>query len=97
MEMEVTWSRAAMVWWAYIWRLVLATIVSSLIGGLVGGVIGLILGLIGAPKESIIFISLPIGLMIGTVASIVPMKMIIGKDFGEFRLLLVAKQPPTPG
>jgi Na+/citrate or Na+/malate symporter len=93
MEMEVTWSRAAMVWWSYIWRLVLATIVSSL----GGGVLGLILGAVGAPKEAIIFVTLPIGLMIGTAASIVPMKMILGKDFGEFRLLLVAKQPQTPG
>lgn len=95
MEMEVTWSRAAMVWWAYMWRLLLAGIASALIGGVVGGIIGLILGILHAPQGLIIFVSLPVGLIIGVASSIVPMKLILGKDFGEFRLLLVSKQPQT--
>ena len=96
MEMEVTWGRAAMVWWAYIWRLLLCAVASSLLGAVAGGIIGLVMGLLRAPREAILFVSLPIGLMIGTLSSIVPMKLILGKDFGEFRLLLVSKQPSTP-
>lgn len=95
MELEVTWGRAAMVWWAYIWRLVLCGIASAIVGGIVGAVIGLVMGMLQAPKEAILFVSLPIGVAIGLASSIVPMKMILGKDFGEFRLLLVSRQPST--
>ena len=94
--MEVTWGRAGMVWWAYIWRLALCGIASAIVGGVVGGILGFILGMLQVPKEAIIFVSLPVGLVIGTASSIIPMKLILGKDFGDFRLLLVSKRPSTP-
>lgn len=94
--MEVTWGRAGLVWWAYIWRLLLCGIASAVVGGIVGGLLGFVLGMLRVPKEAIIFVSLPVGLVIGAASSIIPMKMILGKDFGEFRLLLVAKQTSTP-
>jgi ABC-type phosphate/phosphonate transport system permease subunit len=98
MEVEVTWSRAAMVWWAYIWRLAVATIASALAGAVVGGIMGVFLAILKAPQEAILVVTLPVGLLIGVAASIVPMKMILGKDFGDFRLVLVSKQPAqTPG
>jgi hypothetical protein len=96
MEIEVTWGRATMVWWAYIWRLLLCGLASALVGGIVGAVIGLVMGILQAPKEAILFVSLPVGILIGTASSIVPMKLILGKDFGEFRLALVSKQPTSP-
>ena len=96
MEMEVTWGRAALVWWAYIWRLLLVGLAASVVGAIVGGILGFIMGALQLPKEAIIFVSLPVGLVIGTASSVIPMKMILGKDFGEFRLLLVSKQPSTP-
>jgi ABC-type glycerol-3-phosphate transport system permease component len=96
MEMEATWGRAGMVWWAYIWRLVLCGIGSSIVGGIVGAVIGFVLAILKVPREAIIFVSLPVGLVIGTLSSIIPMKLIIGKDFGDFRLVLVSKQAAPP-
>ena len=89
--MEVTWGRAGMVWWAYLWRLVVCGIGSSIVGGIVGAIIGLVLAILKVPKEAIIFVSLPVGLLIGTLSSIIPMKLILGKDFGDFRLVLVSK------
>ena len=96
MEIEVTWSRAATIWWAYIWRLIVATMASAVVGGVVGGIIGFILGMLKAPQAAILFLGVPVGLAIGAAASIVPMKLILGKDFGDFRLVLVSKQQ-TPG
>ena len=92
MELEVTGGRAIRVWWAYLWRNILAVIVAMFVGGLLGGVLGLIMGALGASERMIQVVGAPIGFVIGMVISIVPIKMILGKDFGEFRLVLLAKE-----
>lgn len=89
MELEVTWKRATKVWWSYLWRNILAIIGAILIGGLVGGIFGFILGMVGTSQETIQLVVAPIGFIIGIGISIVPIKMILGKDFGDFRLVLV--------
>lgn len=89
MELEITWKRAVKVWWAYLWRSVLAALCAMLIGGLIGGIAGFIMGLMGASGESIQLLIAPIGIVIGIGISIVPIKLILGKDFGEFRLVLI--------
>jgi hypothetical protein len=95
MELEVTWGRAVRVWWAYVWRNLLAAIVAMFIGAIVGGLLGLILGMLGVPTETIRIITMPIGLILGLVISVFPIKMILGKDFGEFRLVLIQKNINT--
>lgn len=95
MEMEVTWGRAALVWWAYMWRLALCGLASSLAGAVVGGLIGLVMGLLQAPKEMIAIVSLPLGVAIGLASSIIPMKLILGKEFDDFRLVLASKEKPS--
>lgn len=93
MELEVTWKRAIKVWWAYLWRNILAVIAAIIIGALVGGILGFILALLGASKETVQVIVTPIGFVIGIGISIVPLKMILGKNFGEFRLVLIGSTP----
>ena len=95
MELEITWSRAVRIWWSYLWRNLIAIVVAMLIGMVVGAVIGFILGTMGVPLRVIQIVVAPIGVVIGLAVSIVPLKMILGKDFGEFRLVLLAKQPPV--
>lgn len=92
MELEVTWGRAARVWWAYMWRNLIAIIGVVLLGALIGGILGVIMAMAGASKETIQMVAAPIGWLLGLLISIVPMKMILGKDFGEFRLVLVRKE-----
>ncbi len=92
MELEVTWGRTVKVWWAYLWRAIIAMIAGAVAGVIVGGIIGLILGLLGAPIHIVPFITAPIGLGMGLAISIVPIKLILGKDFGEFRLVLLQKE-----
>jgi ABC-type glycerol-3-phosphate transport system permease component len=95
MELEITWNRAVRVWWSYLWRNLIAIIVGLLIGIVVGAIVGFILGAMGVPVRAIQIIVAPIGFVIGLAISVVPLKMILGKDFGEFRLVLLAKQPQT--
>ena len=91
MELEVTWGRTLRVWWAYLWRNLIAIVAAMVLAVVVGAILGFILGAAGVPPKTIHFIGAPIGFAIGLAISIVPMKLILGKDFGEFRLLLVTK------
>ena len=89
MELEVTWKRAAKVWWSFLWRNIIAVIVAMILGGIVGFIIGFILGAMGVSTQTIQYITAPIGMIIGLLISIVPIKMILAKDYGEFRLVLL--------
>lgn len=93
MELEITWSRATRVWWSYLWRNLLAIIGAVVIGAIVGGILGFIMGMLGVPQATIQLIVAPISFVIGLGISIIPLKMILGKDFGEFRLVLIANSP----
>ena len=94
MELEVTWNRAIRVWWSYLWRNLIAIIAAMIAGGIMGGILGLILGLLGVSPGTIKLIAMPIGGVMGLAISIVPLKMILGKDFGEFRVVLLSKETP---
>jgi len=56
--------------------------------------LGALLGLIGLPLKVIQWVVAPLIGALGLFLSIIPLKMILGKDFGEFRLVLVAKNRP---
>jgi len=92
MELEATWGRTVKVWWSYLWRSLIAMVVAMIIGGVFGFIIGFVMGTLGAEKSTIQLTTAPLGMLIGLAISIVPMKMILNKDFGEFRLALVPKQ-----
>ena len=91
MELEVTWARATRIWWAYLWRSIVGAVVMSLIGGLVGGLLGYMMSSFGAKTSTVQWVALPIGVILGVGMSILVVKRVLGKDFGEFRLLLVSK------
>jgi hypothetical protein len=92
MELDITWDRVVRVWWALLWRNLIAVVAAVLIGSVIGGIIGVILGMAGVPVGTIRIIVMPIGIIIGFAVSIVPLKMILGKDFGDFRLVPAPKQ-----
>jgi len=90
-ELEPTWPRVVKIWWSYLWRNMVAMVAAMFIGGIVGFIIGFILGAIGVPQNTIMTLTSSIGFLLGLAISIVPLRMIMGKDFGEFRLVLLAK------
>jgi hypothetical protein len=95
MELDVTWPRAIRIWWSYLWRNVIAVIVAMLIGAVIGGVLGGVLTVLGASLTTIRIVCFPLGFVIGLVVSVFPLKMILGKDFGEFRLVLLSNASPA--
>ncbi|MSQ47661.1 MAG: hypothetical protein EXR78_04600 [Deltaproteobacteria bacterium] len=97
MELEVTWGRTVTVWWTLFWRNVVALVGGFIAGAILGGVLGLILGLVGASPNTIRIVVSPIAFVLGLAISVVPMKLILGKDFGEFRLVLLPKKETASG
>lgn len=97
-ELEVTRSRLLRVWWGYFWRMLLASagacIVAIIAGGLIGALLGFGLHLVGYDVQAIQTIAgragMILGLAVGTAFSIIPIKLILGRSFGDFRLVLVS-------
>ena len=92
MELEVTWERAVRVWWAFLWRSIVAVFASMLICGILGFVIGFVGTLLHVPIPVLYGLVMILSFGIGLAISIVPLKLILGKDFGEFKLVLVGRQ-----
>jgi ABC-type sugar transport system permease subunit len=93
MELEVTWARAMRVWWAFFWRNLVALVVAVAAGAALGFVLGAAMSAAGATPRTIQLVIAPVSALIGFAISIVPMRLILGKDFGEFRLILAARDP----
>ena len=97
MELEITWKRVIRVWWAYLWRN-LAVIIISMIGMFVFGmIVGMISHLLGFEKSAIQTTTALFGFIAGICVSVLPIKWILGKDFGDFRLVLISKSPLNQG
>lgn len=91
MEVEITWGRVIRVWWAYLWRNLIAIVLAAIAGGIAGFILGFIMGAMGIAPKTIQIVAAPLGGLLGLAFSVIPMKMILGKDFGQFRLVLVSK------
>lgn len=59
-----------------------------------GFVMGILFAMLGLPKDTLKLIVKITGFVIGLLISIVPMKLILGKDFGDFRLVLLGANYP---
>jgi len=93
MELEIRMSHILRIWWAYFWRNLIAIVASGIISALVGAVLGIILSRSGIDFEAARPYFTVLGLAIGLAVSIVPVALILGKDFGDFRLVLVTSAP----
>ena len=96
MEVEITSLRALRIWWSFTWRNAIATLVTIMISMVIGFFLGMVLALAHVAPLVIRLVAMPIGFVIGLIVSYVPLRMILGMDFGEFRLALVAKDPIAP-
>ena len=92
-ELAPTWSRVVQVWWALTWRSAAAMFASLLVGTLLGAVAGVIFHAAGSSAQISRGFTQLLGAGLGLAVSIVPVKLIIGKNFGEFRLVLLAPRP----
>ena len=85
-EIEVTFGRAAQVWWAWLWRAMILAMLSSTI---IGFIIGLAGHFAGLNPQQILPISIILGGFIGVFVSIWIMSKILKKNFGAFRIALI--------
>ena len=91
--LEPTFKRAARIWWAWCWR--------SLVFGLAAGVFGsLVLSISGVlnhiSEKAGQFLGLGLGALVAVPVGIWVFQMVLEKDFGDFRLRLLPKQPGEP-
>ena len=93
MELEVTWGRALRVWWAFFWRNLVGIVIAVLLSAVIGALLNVVLSAAGVAPETVSRVAMPFGVMLGIAASVVPIKLILGRGFGDFRLVLVSRQP----
>ncbi len=87
-EVEVTWGRAAKIWWSLMWRSVFFGVIA---GGLVGGVIGFIMGAAGASPRSIVTLTYWSGVITAIPVGVWVVRYVLKKSWSDFRINLVAK------
>ena len=83
MELEVTRNRAIRIWWSYLWRNFLAIIVGLVLGAVLGVIAGLVGGILRLPMLAIQSVAAVVGIVIGLAISVVPTKLILGKDYSD--------------
>lgn len=89
-DLDPTLRRTMLVWWALTWRGMATMLASMIIGGALGGLVGVMMLTLEISPESIGGIASTIGAGLGVAMSIIPVRLVLGKDFGEFRLVLLA-------
>lgn len=92
MEIAPTWSHVARIWWALLWRGVLVMIATAIAGFVIGAVLGFLLGMLGAALATVQVICGVVGALLGLAGSLLPIRLVLGKDFGTFRLVLVSSE-----
>lgn len=89
-EVEVSWKKAAIVWWAYIWR---SIVIIFPVAFLIGAILGVIMIIIDIPiEQNRIYLNI-LGGIIWIAVSFLILKNLFSKDLGGFRLALI-KVPP---
>lgn len=89
MELEATWERATKIWWSYLWKYFLAILGCFIIVTILMVIIGFLLALMGVGQAVITFVGTILGFLLFLPASLIPIKFLLNKNFGNFRLTLV--------
>jgi hypothetical protein len=90
MELKITWKLTLRVWWSFFWRLLISLAAAFILSIGVGLAFGYVTVWLGLPIELMKIVGGFIGWCMGLLTTIVPMRLILGKNFGRFRLALVS-------
>jgi hypothetical protein len=88
--LEPTLKRAALVYWALLWRAILLQVVA---GFLIGSIEGGILTIAGIPAFNIRPMALTTGLILIVPVSIYAVQLALRKRYGEFTIRLLPRVP----
>jgi len=86
---ELTWTRAFKVWWSLVWR---GMLFGFLAGGIAGAIIGFIMGGLGVNPDIIATSTRIAGMIIGIPIGIAVTKIVLKKQYSDFRIALVKKE-----
>ena len=89
-ELKPTWPRTISVWWLIIWRSILG---AAILGSVAGLILGIVAAIVGASPTTIAAAGGFIGLPIGIVWMIVVVRMALRKNYRDFRLALIPRNP----
>ncbi len=90
--LDPTFKRAARIWWAWVWRSALFGVAAGFFGSVVLSLSGI---LEHVSEKTGQYLSAAIGIVLAVPVGIWVFQTILEKDFGEFRIRLVAKTPPA--
>lgn len=91
-NIELTPMIVLRVWWAYTWRAFLG---AAAIGFVIGLILGLLGSALGVDRADLSVVNLVIGFPIGVIWSIFAFRMVLAKNFGDFKICLVKAAPST--
>ncbi len=86
--LDVTWGKAAKVWWSLAWRVI---VFGMLAGFVAGAVVGGIAGAAGVNTQTISSLGALSGMVVGIPVGIWVVRTILRKSWSDFRIILVAK------
>lgn len=92
LELNITWKRVMVIWWAFLWRGIIAFIAFHLIAFMLGFIVGFMEGLFKIELKELYYVVNLLCYLTGIILTFYPISAIIGKDFGEFRLVLLGKR-----
>ena len=95
-ELKPTLRRVIVIWWAYVWRYVVAVGISLLLALVLGMMLGIVMQSQGYSATAMRIAGYLLGGILGLAATVVPLRLIIGKEFRGFRLVLVKKPSAGP-
>ena len=85
-EIRANWGHAIRIWWSLVWRVLL-------FGGIAGFLLGLLAGVVGATtgiEDDALAAYVEIGgVLVSIPVGIWAVKVILGRDFRKFRVVLV--------
>lgn len=83
--MDVTWGRAARVWWSIFWRTFLITILLSVVFGFLTG---LLLTLAGLEDKTLLWSQL-VGIACAILGGVWAVRKVLQKEYRGYRLALI--------
>jgi hypothetical protein len=85
---EVTWGRAAKVWWSLMWR---GLLFGGLGGGLMGFIIGYVMATVGQTPQQIGVVTTWAGGLVAIPIGIWVVRNVLRKSWSDFRIALAPK------
>ncbi len=92
MELDVTWERLLRIWWSWFWRTLVATVAGSVMAAMAGVWIGALAGFLALPLWVATGGGAAAGVVMGIGLSFIPLWQILGRDYGDFRLVLIRRR-----